>query len=135
MTVTIRQEAGSDSARFAYTSDCPARLRPEQRQRGLLALSWTIWCGLAVAAAIWLALLVLALFTLSTVLPRQPATPRTTPDLAATVRDDNREDPPTSERSSYPGLFSTPLRSGERPAEMWYRSRAERGKPRLDLLE
>jgi cytoskeletal protein RodZ len=106
MTVTFRQESGSDSARFAYSSDCSARLRPQHRKRRVFALEWTIWCGLAVAAVIWLALLVLALFTLSTVLPRQPAAPLTTPDLAGTVRNDSWEDPPTSERS-YPAALNT----------------------------
>lgn len=105
MTVTFRQESGSDSARFAYSSDCPARLRPEHRERQPLALEWTIWCGLAVAAVLWLALLVVALFALWTVLPRRPVAPLTTSDLAATVRNDGWEDPPTSERS-YPELLS-----------------------------
>jgi hypothetical protein len=117
MTATLRQESGSESAPFTYSSDCPARLRPERRERQPFALEWTIWCGLAVAAVMWLALLVLALFTLSTVLPRQPAARLAPPDLGATVRNggwnDGWEDPPTSERA-YPGLLSIPSRRRSR---------------------
>jgi hypothetical protein len=160
MTVTFRQESGSDSARFDYSSDCPDRLRPEHRERQPFALEWTIWCGLAVAVVMWLALLVLALFTLSTVLPRPPATPLTTPDLAATVRNngwnDGWEDPPTPERA-YPGPLSIPSRRRSRRtqtrdgrprclhrsaagpmrsvSETRDRLRAERGETRLDLLD
>jgi len=123
MTATFRQESGSESAPFTYSSDCPARLRPERRERQPFALEWTIWCGLAVAAVMWFALLVLALFTLSTVLPRKPAEPPTTPDLATTIRNDGWEDPPASERS-YPGLTSTPSRRRSR------RTQSRDGRPR-----
>lgn len=123
MTATFRQESGSESAPFTYSSDCPARLRPERRERQPFALEWTIWCGLAVAAVMWFALLVLALFTLARVLPRQPAASLATPDLAATIRNDGWEDPPASERS-YPGLTSTPSRRRSR------RTQTRDGRPR-----
>jgi hypothetical protein len=74
----------SDDWRPQPPIDLPIRSRPRIRKGWISHVLWNGWCDAAIAAVVWLTLLVLALFALS-VAARHPSVV-SRPGAAATVQ-------------------------------------------------